>query len=49
MSEEMARHLPPRAKVCKGSFQLKGIRESQLLFQLNPWAENLNFPEKKSS
>jgi class 3 adenylate cyclase len=49
MSEEMARHLPARAQMRKGSYQLKGIRDSQVLFQLLPWTENEDFSQKKSS
>jgi adenylate cyclase len=49
MSEEMARHLPEQAQTRKGSYQLKGIRDSQVLYQLEPWTENEFFSHKKSS
>ncbi|HET9238615.1 MAG TPA: adenylate/guanylate cyclase domain-containing protein [Oligoflexus sp.] len=49
MSEEMARHLPQRAKTRNGSYQLKGIRDAQVLYQLRPWTENTAISQKKSS
>ncbi len=49
VSEEMARHLPSLASRKHGSFQLKGIRDSQVLYHLEPWVEDLARPRKKSS
>jgi adenylate cyclase len=49
MSEEMACYLPVMARRRQGRFQLKGIRDSQVLYQMEPYSEKADLPQKKSS
>ncbi|MDQ3230828.1 MAG: adenylate/guanylate cyclase domain-containing protein [Pseudobdellovibrionaceae bacterium] len=48
VTEEMARHLPMQARRSHGSYQLKGIAGSQVLYELEPWRPAILPLEKKT-